>query len=283
MKTKPERGRTRAAAAFVTVLAIATRVSARQSIVRSERDQRRAREDKYRFGVHFVVYSYFNARPRARTIMGMDAEFFVNGERVDSYKCTGRWSDIVDVRYCPALTVRYRYERGYGHYTLFVYFRHVATGMLETENVNVTGCDRVVSVPAEWLEYIDDDDEERERKVEVFVCMKGELYAHDGPLFVSEQSKWYSRDLKHVRIRDSPLDAARRIECASDVFEFVKAFMRIEEGEYAWQDPLPIDKLDDQELASIKKVFASTVWNHYDKVNAPPIVTFAENYLMKLT
>jgi hypothetical protein len=214
--------------------------------------------------------------------MGMDAEFFVDGERVDSYKCTGRWSAIVDVRHRPALTVRYRYERGYGHYALFVYFRHVATCMLETERVDVADRDRVVPVPEEWLEYIDDDDEERERQVEVFVCMKGDCYAHDGPLFVSEASKWCSREPEHVRIRDSPLEAVRQIKCAEDVFAFVEAFMRIEEGEYAWRDPLVIDQLNDQELASIEKVFASTVWNYYEKVNARPVLTFAENYLKKL-
>nr|ANS70950.1 host range factor 1 [Lymantria dispar multiple nucleopolyhedrovirus] len=215
--------------------------------------------------------------------MGMHAEFFVDGERVNSYKCTGRWSSIVDVRYCPTLTVRYRYERGYGHYTLFIYFRHVATGMLETESVDITDRDHVVPMPEEWLKYIDDDDEERERQVEVFVCMKGDVYGHDDPLFVSEPSKWYSCEPEHVRIRESPLEAVRQIKCASDVFTFVDAFVRIEEGEYVWRDPLLTDQLNDQELAQIKKVFASTVWNHYEKVNARPVLTFAKNYLMKLT
>nr|WUR10813.1 host range factor-1 [Calliteara abietis nucleopolyhedrovirus] len=254
--------------------------------------------------------------------MGMSAEFFVDDEQVESYKCTGHWNGIVDARHCPALTVRYSYERGYGHYTLFIYFRHVATGMVKTKSVDVTDCDHVVPLPEEWEadenedddeddkdcfhfhyddnddnnddndnnndnDEDDDDEDEKERKhqVEVYVCMKGDNYVHDGPLFHTEPSRWFKNEPEHVKIRDAPLEALQQLNCASDAFRFVEAFIRIEEGEYVWNgdSQQPIEQLNIEKLIIIKNILASALWNTYEKVNSSPVLTFCSVFLEELT
>lgn len=153
--------------------------------------------------------------------MGMDATIWVDGVKVESYKCINAYKEIrgpIDDSNA-SISVRYRYDEEYGDHYLHVYARDVDTGFVHEFLVTEKCCGGGGSDDDD----ADNDDLERPfvislpletygHDVELYVCIKGDYYENMGPTFdTAPNSEWYVDTLEARNIRSKGLSFLREI------------------------------------------------------------------------
>jgi hypothetical protein len=74
--------------------------------------------------------------------------------------------------------------------------------------------------------------------LEIYVCLRGKQYANMGPFFKTEPPKWYINTIEAENMRKYPHSY---LKSGFEVFDFIKAFMKIQDGRFHFESPT-IDK-----------------------------------------
>lgn len=139
--------------------------------------------------------------------MGLDAEFSVDWDTIDNYKCRQSFSKKI---YTSGVKVSYWYEEGYGSFYLYVFFMDIKSNEIDVNYVD-TFEETFVKVPEHFSDL-----------VEVYVAMG---YEEPDPVF-KHMRKYYFNDNIFKTIRMDPQKFISNSKKFEDVLNLSKAFVK---------------------------------------------------------
>lgn len=202
--------------------------------------------------------------------MGLEAEFIVNGEEIDNYRCTKSKTLLFkNVTEDDHVDLEYDFVDGYGCYSLDVFILDVTTKKRYSRKYYTKNTKHTFWFPCTLYEH----------DVELYICMNGTnalSCKNAGPFFKNDlEYRWIldDDDAKHIR---SSVDSY--YEELYDVFE---AHIQTYAGEYIFKHPTFSDFTEEKVLKMIEQLeeFEET---YKDYSNGPPVVKDTKNYRKQL-
>lgn len=217
--------------------------------------------------------------------MCKEAWLWVDNNFIDARKCINSYSCFKNnIKSTDEIKLGYRYLIGYGYATLFVYVRDTADGEVYRANFYNDPSDGYDEEDHENYDYntYKFSEDVYGRDVEVYICLKGELYENPGPFFTSDGSiRWIENDQDAKIIRASGLiNNVKKYNMA----DIIRAHVKIQYGKYEFVEPkfFMIGTLDKSDTENIIKKLDYFINRHYDQNNKVPLISLSTPYINKI-